>query len=206
MSSEQRETRRQPGRSSRSTNGMPLVVPHNSESRNPAGFGLKSESNRLSSDVVDFAFSWRQPSVQRPCAIRQAIEHPGVARCLNELSRSPRLKVSDLGIIAGLSLRGLNRAFRTHLGCTPGAVMIRVRLWNVCDLLANSRLPIAKIATLCGYRNSNSLYVALRRYLGTTPLRIRRQSALCDHRDANWEHARRLASPPPLFANNISNL
>jgi len=55
-------------------------------------------------------------------------------------------------------------------------VLIVLRLRAALNFLIKSRLPISTIAIRCGYRNSNSLYVAFYRYLGVTPLSVRKGS------------------------------
>lgn len=107
----------------------------------------------------------------------QSQSHPGVTRCLAALRLDPRLRVRDLTVISRLSFRGLNKAFRKHLGCPPGGVILMVRLRHALDLLANSQLDPAAIASSCGYRNANSLYVAFRRRLGVTPMSLRKPLA-----------------------------
>jgi transcriptional regulator GlxA family with amidase domain len=108
--------------------------------------------------------------------LHRSVKHPGLSCCLRALSRNPRLKLCDLADLSGLSLRSLHNVFRTHLGCTPGAILVMLRLSHACDLLANSCLPVSEIAPRCGYRSGNSLYVALRRYLGVAPMCFRRRS------------------------------
>jgi len=191
--------------STRSTTGKRFAVPHNGESGNPVLRGLKSKSKRFPIDLLTGILSSSPSSLECPHPILQSIEHPGVARCLRFIGRNPCLKLRDLVNISGLSRRGLHKAFRTHLGCAPGAVVIMVRLWSACDLLANSRLSVAKIAAGCGYRNSNSLYVAFQRYLGKTPLNIRRQSPLYDRGDVEKETRLRNTPLPPRCSRDVNS-
>lgn len=195
MSSRQHTIMRQPVRFSRSTNDLWSVRPQNDASIDPVVRSLKSSSKPLPMDLLAGILSANQSGCSRP--VHLSVEHPGVSRCLSILSRNPRLKLRDLVDVSGLSLRGLHKAFRTHLGCTPGAILVMLRLWNAYDLLANSSLPVAEIALRCGYRNGNSLYVALRRYLGITPSRVRRQSPSHDRVDVK-RHCRIRTVPLPL--------
>ena len=105
------------------------------------------------------------------------ISHPGVARCVQFLGRKRQVqfKLRDLQRVAGLSRRGLHKAFMTHLGCSPGVLLRRARLVRACDLLANSSLSVDEIARRCGYRSANSLWVAFARDLGVSPVRFRFQ-------------------------------
>jgi len=138
--------------------------------------GLKSTAHRLPVELraAMLSANWASASFAR--FRRRSANHLGVACCLSALSRNPRLKTFELTTISGLSRRGLHKAFRTHLDCTPGVVLIVLRLRAALNFLIKSRLPISTIAIRCGYRNSNSLYVAFYRYLGVTPLSVRKRS------------------------------
>jgi AraC-like DNA-binding protein len=137
---------------------------------------LQVRSCRLPTELVSRLLSLQWPALPVSRFRLRSINHAGVMRSVISLSRNPRLKTFKLAALSGYSLRGLNKAFRTHLGCTPGAVIMVVRLWNAVHLLANSDLPLDTIATRCGYKSINSLYVAFRRDLGITPLSLRQPS------------------------------
>jgi AraC-like DNA-binding protein len=154
----------------------PPPVSRTGSVENPVFRNLRSELRSFPMDLLKAIVSSSNPDESHP--VVQSIEHAGVALCVSFIGRNPGLKLCDLMKISGLSRRGLTMAFITHLGCTPGTVLIMMRLWSACDLLANSRLPVPKIATCCGYRNLNSLYVAFQRYLGITPCQVRKRTLI----------------------------
>jgi AraC-like DNA-binding protein len=123
----------------------------------------------------------------------RSIRHNGVARCLQFLHRTGqrRLGLGNLIKISGMSRRGLHKAFMTHLGCGPGAVLRTVRVKRACKLLADSELPLDEVATQCGYRNANSLCVVFRRDLGVTPQCFRKQQRPGADKDRKRENHRR---------------
>lgn len=194
-SSRQRKPVRRANHSPRRANGKRPAFAPVGKSETSVLRGLNSRTKRIPIHLLLDMVSSPGSISGSPGTTFEAIAHPGVRRCLRFISRNPCYKLSDLVKISALSMRGLNKAFRTHLGCAPGAVVVMVRLWNASELLANSRLPVAEVATRCGYRNSNSLYVALRRFLGTTPGRIRRQSPDYGVMDASQHHWRIPSEP-----------
>jgi AraC family transcriptional regulator len=68
----------------------------------------------------------------------------------------------------------LARAFRAHLGATPGEVQRRLRVERAATLLAESRQPLADIAALCGFSDQPHMTRAFKAQLGTTPAAYRR--------------------------------
>jgi len=115
------------------------------------------------------------------------IGHSGVARCLKLIRRNHRAchTLHDLQQAAGLKRRGLHKAFVTHLGCTPGVLLRKVRLEYACYLLVHSSLSVDELARRCGYRNANSLWVCFTRDLGVSPNRFRAQQLLISSKKLN---------------------
>lgn len=173
-----------PPRVTNGGNGNRSAVAYKNRFEHSVLHSLNSRINRFPIHLLPGIVPVLRSNGESAEAALPAIAHRSVASCLRSIGRNPRLKTRDLTSISGLSRRGLLKAFDTHLGCTPGAIMIMVRLWTACDLLANSRLLVADVATSCGYRSSNSLYVAFRRYLGVTPVDVRRRRLVCGGREA----------------------
>jgi AraC-like DNA-binding protein len=194
-----------PFRATGGANGRQLAVSQDGNSQIPIWLGLNAKTKHFPIYLLPEILASPGSSVNAVETIFQSITHPGVARCLRFIGRNPCLKLRDLVNISGLSLRGLNKAFRTHLGCTPGAVVVMMRLWSACDLLASSRLPVARVATCCGYRNSNGLCVAFQRYLGITPGRIRGQSPVYGLMDAKRDGLLSCAAFLPAIAKDVNN-
>ena len=105
-----------------------------------------------------------------------AIEHGAVARSLEFLQSrwQEPIKVSDLVRVSAMSRRGFTKAFERHTGSKPKLELSRLRLDHARRLLAETELPLARIAARCGYQSANSLLVAFKREYHLTPRQFRR--------------------------------
>ena len=79
--------------------------------------------------------------------------------------------------IAGLSRRGLHKAFLEHLGRNPGAELQRFRIERAKQLLARTDHKIEDIARQCGYQSANSFYLAFKQTMGKPPTEYRQSFA-----------------------------
>lgn len=84
--------------------------------------------------------------------------------------------IDDLARASNLSRRGLHKAFRRHIGQSPGRALRRIRIERAKDLLANSDFNQKIIAQVCGYRSVNSFWVSFRAIVGQSPGHFRLQS------------------------------
>lgn len=114
--------------------------------------------------------------VERKSSDLLAINHPGLAHCLQYLwgNCHKPIGVTDLARAAGMSRSGLHGAFMMHIGRSPGAELHRARIETAKKLLAGSKRKLDEVAQLCGYQNANSLWVAFRKDTGTSPSRYRK--------------------------------
>ncbi|RYF74042.1 MAG: AraC family transcriptional regulator [Comamonadaceae bacterium] len=88
--------------------------------------------------------------------------------------------VARMAQFAALSPSRLHELFQAELNTAPRAWLQTVRLGRARDLLAHTRLPIADIASRCGFADQSALTHAMRRAHDTTPAAWRRQSAGAD--------------------------
>lgn len=70
----------------------------------------------------------------------------------------------------------LTRAFRREHGCTPGAYQRRLRVGKAAEMLAGTRLPVAEIATSCGFCDQAHLARSFHAVLGCSPSDYRRRA------------------------------
>ena len=84
------------------------------------------------------------------------------------------LTVAELAAMAGVHPVYLARAYRRHLGCSPGEYMRRCRLLRVRRLLANSDLPLAEIALRTGFSDQSQMTRTFTNMFGISPGRYRR--------------------------------
>jgi LacI family transcriptional regulator len=104
-----------------------------------------------------------------------AVNHPGIAKSLRfimEHSHEP-IRLKHLMTAAGMSRRGLHKAFRQHLGRTPGQELQRIRIERAKRLLAATAQKMHELASTCGYHNSNSFYFAFKNATGMSPTEYR---------------------------------
>jgi LacI family transcriptional regulator len=103
------------------------------------------------------------------------INHPGIARSLRyiwEHGHEP-ICVKDLVKVAGMSRRGLHKAFLLELQRTPGQELQRVRIERAKKLLAQTSQKVETIAHDCGYQSINSFCVAFKRATGVSAKQFR---------------------------------
>ena len=107
-----------------------------------------------------------------------AIAHQGVARAYHFISenfRDPGVRLDDVARAAGLSVTGLNLAFKKALHRTAGEQLRTMRFDAARQLLLHTRLPLQEIATSSGYRDERHLRDAVRRETGKSPREWRRE-------------------------------
>jgi LacI family transcriptional regulator len=100
-----------------------------------------------------------------------AIGHPGLARSVRHIIEHCHepINVNDLASVAGLSRRGLHKAFIEHLGRAPGEELHRTRIERARFLLAKSDNKLEVLARMCGYYNANSFGIAFKQSTGFSP-------------------------------------
>ena len=70
---------------------------------------------------------------------------------------------------SNISVRHLNRIFRSYYQMTPIAYMLTLRLERACSLLKHSSLPITQISYECGFNDSNYFTRQFRKAYGVSP-------------------------------------
>ena len=83
------------------------------------------------------------------------------------------ITVDDLTKASTLSRRGFQKAFQRHTGYSPGRELRRIRIERGKALLAGTDDSLEIVARRCGYRSSNSFWVAFRRATGISPGKYR---------------------------------
>jgi len=93
-----------------------------------------------------------------------------------ELGRE--LTLSDLAREAGMSVHHFGRCFRARTGLGPAAYLTILRLERARELLRETDLAIAEIASACGYTRATAFATAFRRHVGRAPSDYRLDRAL----------------------------
>ena len=77
----------------------------------------------------------------------------------------------------GLSVRQLERLFKTEAGCSPSTMALRIRLAHAHQRLLHGQEPVADIALQSGFVNRSHFARSFRLAFGTTPSELRARQA-----------------------------
>ena len=104
-----------------------------------------------------------------------AINHSGVSRSLRYMWEHGHeaICVKDLVSVAGMSRRGLHKAFMEQIHRTPGQELQRIRIERAKRFLSKTNQKIETIAYDCGYQSINSFCVAFKRTTGMSAREFR---------------------------------
>jgi AraC family transcriptional regulator len=117
-------------------------------------------------------------------AAREATAAPGsalpgwlrdVVALLHERFAEPGLELRRLADVAGVHPVSLSRAFRRHLGRTPGAYLRGLRLEQAARELERSERPLSEVAAAAGFADQSHFTRAFRAAFGATPGEWRRR-------------------------------
>jgi transcriptional regulator GlxA family with amidase domain len=106
--------------------------------------------------------------------------HPTVHRVQDAMSADPAYAwtLKKLGDIAHASPRHIARLFQQHTRTTPVTYLNRLRLALARQLLANSQLPLERIAERAGFRSSRHMRRIWQQYNLMPPGQWRRKTTL----------------------------
>lgn len=86
------------------------------------------------------------------------------------------VSVGDAARTSSMSERNFLRLFKREIGVTPSKYLLRARLDLTCKMLANSDLPVDKIARRTGLSNGERLSKLFRKELSMSPTEFRARS------------------------------
>lgn len=86
------------------------------------------------------------------------------------------IRIEDVVETVQISRSTLKRRFAKHLRRSPSAEIRRIQIQRVRELLAATRLPLAKIAELAGFHHVESMCKLFKSETGHTPGQYRRKS------------------------------
>jgi AraC-like DNA-binding protein len=112
------------------------------------------------------------------------------------------LSIAQLAEAGSLSPRSLHRYFLQHLGESVSRYLMRSRIAHACQLLVDTRLPIASIAMQSGYPNTANFNRQFRSLKQMTPLQYRK--AFTDRPAAHTQQESELERRPHSLAQNKS--
>jgi AraC-like DNA-binding protein len=136
--------------------------------------GLHAErtGRRIDADLVllqaaALATGPRSASAALPAWLQDAID---------ALRLSPLVAggVPSLAKLCGRSPVHLRRVIRAHLGCTPTALITRLRLERAAKLLLHRGASVAEAAQAVGLPNPGHFHALFKEHFGVSPARFRR--------------------------------
>jgi AraC family transcriptional regulator len=83
------------------------------------------------------------------------------------------IRLADLAAIARIHPVYLARAFRKHCGCSPAGYVRKLRIEAVRNALADTEMPLSKIALSTGFADQSHLTRHFQRVMGVSPGRYR---------------------------------
>ena len=86
---------------------------------------------------------------------------------------SQPIHIKDVARQFGFSVRNFDRRFKQALGRSPLQYLQQIRLKNASELLKQSNLSIAEIASHCGYINASAFSRQFSKQLQTSPKKYR---------------------------------
>jgi AraC family transcriptional regulator len=113
---------------------------------------------------------------------RSASEQPGSGapvwlRRVRELLQDSYLEapgLTTLAGIAGVHPVHLSREFHKHYRMTIGEYIRRRRIEHASELLSKSELPLAEIASTCGFSDQSHFCALFKKHAGVTPAKFRK--------------------------------
>ncbi|EMI46467.1 AraC family transcriptional regulator [Rhodopirellula sp. SWK7] len=84
--------------------------------------------------------------------------------------------VPKMAKMANVSKSAFSERFRNLVGTPPLQYLTEIRMQNACELLRESPIEIANIATLVGYESPSSFSNAFKRWNGKSPAEYRRNA------------------------------
>jgi len=101
---------------------------------------------------------------------------PGWLRRVRELLQDTYLEAPGLAALAGVAgvhPVHLSREFHRHFRMTIGEYIRKRRIEQASDLLSNSGLSLAEIASGCGFSDQSHFCALFKKHAGVTPARFR---------------------------------
>lgn len=139
-----------------------------------------SHGRALAASVSDWFLSTQVRSGSRPQRLDIAARYGvGDAKLLAVLARMEEaleepVARGELAALAGVSVRQLERLFRSKLGFTMKDHYLRLRLDRGRALMTETALPVSEVSVACGFVSASHFADAFRRRFGVSPSQARR--------------------------------
>lgn len=116
-------------------------------------------------------------SPEQPMAPFTGVQSEKVRDALHfiEVRIDQKLEMQDIADCIGVSVRQLERLFKTHLDYSPSRAITLLRTEKGRALLTETDEPIIDIALACGYQTPSHFGVAFKEKFGTSPAAYRKK-------------------------------
>ena len=91
-----------------------------------------------------------------------------------EKNSREKLSNSHLAEVACMSIEGLSKMFRNHIGTSPAAYVTQIRIKQASHLLQHSNETVDRIALLTGFPNRNYFSRVFKQITNISPAKFRR--------------------------------
>lgn len=142
----------------------------------------------LASNVRDWYIQTEPRQASRPQrqshALRYRLSHKGLIAVLDamEAALAEPLQREDLALMAGVSVRQLERLFKDQIGTTVGAHYLTLRLDKARRLLAETAGSVMEIGVACGFASTSHFSRTFRRHFSVPPSSVRESELLLKNR------------------------
>lgn len=144
---------------------------------------LEEKENRSGARLMVLGNALKLLTLICRCAKRNAAAESGDAACkinriVSELNRTfaEEWTLQSMAEASGFSVGGFRQQFRRLVGESPVAWLLSLRLEKAAHLLRSSSLPVADVAEVCGFRDSNYFSRQFHRKFGCPPRTFRQRA------------------------------
>jgi len=130
-------------------------------------------ANALAVRLIEIATD--RPLAKRPSAPRMSTRQLNMLVDFIETNLDQRLHLTDLAVVAGVSVTSLKTLFRNSTGTSVHQYVIRRRVEYARALIATTTMPASDIALAAGFTHQSHMASTMRRILGQTPGEIARR-------------------------------
>lgn len=136
-------------------------------------FITQTQGQTLAADVADYMVyeGKREPSTaQRALATGfPRSTDKTMARILSMVEKNPYLHPQEIASQLKMSKRQIERICQKNIRCSPGQLLLKLRLERARSLLRKSDKTVLEIATMCGFPSQSHFSQRYKRYFGTSP-------------------------------------
>ncbi|MEL7659204.1 MAG: helix-turn-helix domain-containing protein, partial [Bacillota bacterium] len=92
-----------------------------------------------------------------------------VKKYISENYMNRKLYLSDLALVAHISVSYLSTKFKQEMGCSFTKYLVRFRIEKAKDILSQESIPLKKVADMVGYNDYAQFSKMFKKYIGVPP-------------------------------------